>query len=61
MTVLMTKRKADAIASIERDRHLISDQTADLRYREATPEERPLTDKERRAMDEVRDRAPHLR
>lgn len=38
MPVIMTKRKADAIRSVEHDRYLISDVTARDRVLEAEPE-----------------------
>jgi hypothetical protein len=38
MSVLMTKKKADAIASAERDQHLLTDKAARERVLEAEPE-----------------------
>lgn len=37
MTVLMTKEKADAIASVERDKHLLTDKAAEERIRTTEP------------------------
>ncbi len=54
MGVLMTRRKAEALRSIERDRHLLSDKAAQERYEEATQGEKRLTKAEQRAWDEFR-------
>lgn len=54
MTVLMTKRKYDAIRSIERDRGMLSDQAADDRYASATPEEGRMSESERVRFDKFR-------
>ena len=56
MTTLMTKRKADALKSIERDRHLLSDAAARDRYEEATPDERRMSQEEIDRWNRIRDR-----
>ena len=51
MTVLMTKKKADALKSIERDRYLISDSAARERALDAEP---PAVRERLRKMPESR-------
>lgn len=56
MGVIMTRRKAAALNSIERDRGLLTDRAAEERYQEATPDEKPYSAKEREAVDRIRQR-----
>ncbi len=51
MSAIMTSRKADAIASIERDRALLSDEAARARYEDATPDEARMTKAEQERYD----------
>ena len=56
MTVIMSKQKADALRSAEKDKSYLTDKAADERVR-APERERPLSKAESRAITEFRMKA----